>query len=126
MPDNGFGMRKTVVLGASPKPERHSFMTVSRLAAAGHEVIPVGFKEGRIGETPILSGRPDIRGVHTVTLYLGAANQKGYYDYLLGLKLARIIFNPGAENEELVSLAAAKGIETVEACTLTMLSVGNY
>jgi hypothetical protein len=37
-----------------------------------------------------------------------------------------LIFNPGTENPELERMAAQKGIETVEACTLVMLSIGNY
>ncbi len=62
----------------------------------------------------------------TVTLYLNAENQKKYYDYILELKPKRIIFNPGAENPELAKLAQQKGIETLEACTLTTLAVGLY
>jgi hypothetical protein len=38
----------------------------------------------------------------------------------------RIIFNPGAENPELAKLAEEKGIETIEACTLTMLASRLY
>ena len=49
-----------------------------------------------------------------------------YYDYILSLHPRRIIFNPGAENPELETLAAAHGIEPVEACTLVLLSTGQY
>ncbi|MFT6873748.1 MAG: hypothetical protein ACJAVN_002770, partial [Roseivirga sp.] len=38
----------------------------------------------------------------------------------------RIIFNPGTENQELKNKAESAGIECVEACTLVMLSVGNF
>ena len=62
----------------------------------------------------------------SVTLYLGEARQPVIYDYILRLMPKRIIFNPGTENEELKDLAAAKGIESIEACTLVMLSVGNF
>jgi uncharacterized protein len=61
-----------------------------------------------------------------VTLYLNPANQKEYYDYILSLNPKRIIFNPGAENPELEALAVANGIEPVEACTLVLLSTGQY
>ena len=54
------------------------------------------------------------------------ASIKKYYDYLIGLKPKRIIFNPGTENTELETLAQAKGIETIEACTLVLLSIGEY
>lgn len=64
--------------------------------------------------------------IDTVTLYLNPANQKEYYDYILSLNPKRIIFNPGTENEELYDLAEKKGIQTLEACTLVMLSTGQY
>ncbi|HCY90619.1 MAG TPA: CoA-binding protein, partial [Chitinophagaceae bacterium] len=36
------------------------------------------------------------------------------------------IFNPGAENPELEDLLTAQGIQPIEACTLVMLSTGQY
>jgi hypothetical protein len=53
-------------------------------------------------------------------------HQEPYYDYILGLKPRRIIFNPGTENPELEMLASEAGIECLEACTLVMLSTGQY
>ena len=64
--------------------------------------------------------------VETVTLYLNPHNQEPYYDYILSLKPKRIIFNPGTENEVLERLAAQQGINVLEACTLVMLSTGQY
>jgi predicted CoA-binding protein len=61
-----------------------------------------------------------------VTLYLNPMNQKEYYDYILSLKPRRIIFNPGAENDELAQMATSKGIQSVEACTLVMLATNQY
>ena len=52
--------------------------------------------------------------------------QEAYYDYILSLNPKRIIFNPGTENKDLEQLAKKQNIETIEACTLVMLSVGNY
>jgi predicted CoA-binding protein len=67
-----------------------------------------------------------ISDVDTVTLYLNAHNQKEYYDYILSLRPKRIIFNPGAENEELAALAAGQNIPTMNACTLVLLSTNQY
>ena len=38
--------KKTVVIGASTNPERYSYKATERLKAHGHEVVPVGLKEG--------------------------------------------------------------------------------
>lgn len=119
-------MKKTVVIGASDNPERYSYRAVVNLAKHGEEVIAIGIKEGMIGNIKITKEKKHIDNVDTITMYVGAQNQPGWYDYILSLKPKRIIFNPGAENEELAHLAASKGIEVVEACTLVMLSVGNY
>ena len=95
-------MKKTVILGATPNPERYAYLATSRLKKAGHEVLPVGNKKGEIEGIVIDNGTPQYEGVDTVTLYLNPDNQKPYYDYILSLKPKRIIFNPGTENWELV------------------------
>jgi uncharacterized protein len=119
-------MKKTLVLGATPNPERYAYMATQRLKNAGHEVLPVGRKKGVIDGIVIENDTPQYKDVDTVTLYLNPDNQKPYYDYILSLNPKRIIFNPGTENWELVKLAKEQGIETEVACTLVMLSVGNY
>ncbi|MDO8365537.1 MAG: CoA-binding protein [Saprospiraceae bacterium] len=119
-------MKKTIVLGATPNSERYAYLATMRLAQSGHEVVPVGIRKGEIEGIKIIEGKPEEEGVDTVTLYIGAARQPEYYDYILSLKPKRIIFNPGTENQELVQLAKEHGIETVEGCTLVMLSIGAY
>lgn len=119
-------MKKTLVLGATPNPARYAYLAVMRLKQHGHEVIPLGIRDGHINGAEILKGMPEIAGIDTVTLYLNAGRQRDYYDYILSLRPRRIIFNPGAENPELMRLAREHGIETVEGCTLVMLSIGTY
>lgn len=118
--------KKTLVLGASTNPERYSYRAVKRLKQAGHEVLAQGIRTGTIDGIVIQNGQPVIAGVDTITLYLNPKRQVAYYDYILGLQPKRIIFNPGTENMELVQLARKQEIEIEIACTLVMLSVGNY
>jgi uncharacterized protein len=119
-------MKKTVVIGASENPERYAYKAVVSLSQHGQEVVAVGLKNGMILNTPVTSDKKFIPDVDTVTMYVGARNQPAWYDFILSLKPKRIIFNPGAENDELAKLAKKNGIEVVEACTLVMLSIGNY
>lgn len=86
----------------------------------------VGKRIGMVADVPVSITQEEITGVDTVTLYLNPANQRQYYDYILSLNPKRIIFNPGTENEELERLAKEKGIGTMEACTLVLLSTGQY
>lgn len=119
-------MKKTLVLGASPKPDRYAYKAVKRLQAAGHNVVAIGSKEDSIDDIPIITGMPPIAELDTITLYLNPMRQLEYYDYILQLKPKRIIFNPGTENDELMDLANRNGIETIEACTLVLLSTAQY
>jgi uncharacterized protein len=119
-------MKKTLVLGASENPQRYSNLAIHKLRAYGHEVAAVGKREGQVEDVKIHKGEIPVPDLDTVTLYLNPANQKPYYDYIIGLKPRRIIFNPGTENSELKLLAKHQGIDTLEACTLVMLSTGQY
>jgi hypothetical protein len=121
---------KTIVLGASPNPERYAYEAVRRLVAAGHEVIPVGVRQGKTATgLDIVNGKPEIADVHTVTLYISPDIQEEYYDYILKtIKPKRIIFNPGTENPEFGKLIHNAGypIEIEVACTLVMISLNQY
>jgi uncharacterized protein len=118
--------KKTLVLGASDNPSRYSYLAIRRLSAHQHPVVAIGRKPGEVSGIPIRTATEEMSDVDTVTLYLNPQNQKPYYDYILHLKPKRIIFNPGTENEELIEKAEAAGIEPVIACTLVMLSTGQY
>ena len=118
--------KKTLVLGASDNPARDSFMAIDRLRAHGHSVVAVGRKQMVVKDVMVDSSIKTADDIDTVTLYLNPENQTPYYDEILALHPRRIIFNPGTENPELAQLAAAKGIEAVEACTLVMLATHQY
>lgn len=119
-------MKKTLVLGASPNPIRFSHKAVKSLVRHGYEVVPIGIHEGDIMWQKIIIGKPILKDIHTITLYLNPLNQKEYYDYILELAPKRIIFNPGSENQELIELAMKNNIEVCIACTLIMLNSYKY
>lgn len=118
--------KKTLVLGASENPSRYSNMAVFSLRKHKHDIVAIGRKPGHIDDVEIMTGMPRLENIDTVTMYLNQTNQQPYYDYIIGLKPKRIIFNPGAENDVLEKIAHENGIETIEACTLVLLSIGNY
>jgi hypothetical protein len=118
--------KPTVIIGASNNPERYAFKATQLLHEHGHDVFPVGLREGLINDISIITQKQFFENIDTVTLYVGPANQTAWYEYILSLQPKRIIFNPGTENPELESLAKSKNIECVEACTLVMLTVNTY
>ena len=118
--------KKTVVLGASGNPSRYSQLAIQRLRQHGHPVVAIGRKAAMVADVPVTTDKKSSEDVDTVTLYLNQDHQKEYYDYILSLNPKRIIFNPGAENDELAAMASRHGIKPVEACTLVMLATGQY
>jgi uncharacterized protein len=118
--------KKTLVLGASDNPERYSYLAINRLQQTGHPVVAIGRKKTIVHGIAVDTEKKSIENIDTVTLYLSPLHQKEYYNYILSLKPKRIIFNPGAENEELAEMARANHIQPMEACTLVLLSTGQF
>ena len=116
----------TLVIGASPKPDRYSNLAVRRLREKGIDVVAIGRRAGTIADVGIQEGIPSDITIDTVTIYLNERNQQEWEATLIALAPKRIIFNPGAENPRLASAAEGKGIEVLEACTLVMLATGQY
>jgi predicted CoA-binding protein len=119
---------KTVIIGASPNTDRTAYQAAQLLEKNGIEFVPVGIKHGEVLGKNILTkdDLSNVKDVHTVTMYVRPDLQADWYDSILDLKPSRIIFNPGTENPEFESLAESKGIEATEACTLVLLSTGQY
>ncbi len=120
--------KKTVIVGASTNPSRYAYIAAGMLTEYGHEIVPVGIKKGEIYGVEIqdIRKKPKIENVNTVTLYIGPRHQPEWYDYLISLKPARIIFNPGTENPELSRMLTKESIEPIEACTLVMLRTRQF
>jgi len=121
-----FHMKKTLVTGASENPARYSNKAIRLLRSLDYEVVALGRREGKILDVEILTGKPQLHDVDTITMYLGAKNQEPYEDYFLSLNPRRIIFNPGAGNPSLERKAHEAGIIVAHECTLVLLRVGAY
>jgi uncharacterized protein len=117
----------TLVLGASPNPERVSYEAVVSLLSRNIPVIAIGRREYTAENIIIQKTIPsEIPDLHTISLYLNASNQQDYYDSIISLKPKRIIFNPGTQNRKLAEMAILNGIEVVEGCMLMMLRSGEF
>lgn len=120
--------KKTMIIGASPDPTRYAYKAAQMLTGRNYPIVNIGIKKGQVaGETIQSASLEDMpEDIHTITLYVGPANQPEYYDYILKTNPKRVIFNPGTENSELELLLKENGIEAVVACTLVMLVTGQY
>lgn len=118
--------KKTLVLGASTKPDRYAFMAVNKLVEKGHSVMAIGQNTGEVAGVKINTKQIPLSNIHTVTLYLNPARQRDYYNYILETKPKRVVFNPGTENPEFYQLLKANGIKVEVACTLVLLATNQY
>ncbi|NNJ88873.1 MAG: CoA-binding protein [Eudoraea sp.] len=119
-------MKKTLVFGASTKPSRYSYIAIKRLVDGAQETLAFGVKEGSVAGVKIMTTCNSFKDIDTITLYIGPARQKEYYDTIIGLSPRRVIFNPGTENPEFYDLLKKEGIEVEVACTLVLLATGQY
>ncbi|MCE5323593.1 CoA-binding protein [bacterium] len=115
------------VLGASAKPERYSYKAVKLLADHGYAVFPV-HPSGRPIDGLRCFPRLDAieEKLDTITIYLGQNNSTPLIEEIIKAHPRRVILNPGAENDTLASRCKESGIEVQQACTLVLLSTGQF
>ena len=85
--------KKTLVLGATTKPERYAIKAVSMLVDKGHSVLALGQNAGEVAGVKIQTKAIPLKNIDTVTLYLNPARQKDYYNYIVEAQPKRVIFN---------------------------------
>nr|WP_262921251.1 CoA-binding protein [Maribellus maritimus] len=116
-----------MVIGASTNPVRYSNLAIQSLRKHGNDVVALAKRMGKVADVEFVNNFPSSKeNIHTVTMYVGPQNQPEFVDPVLSLCPERVIFNPGTENMEFSQKLRAKGIEAIEACTLVLLSTGQY
>jgi predicted CoA-binding protein len=118
--------KKTVVLGASAKPEKYAYKAITMLVDKGHSVLAIGQNVGEVAGIKIHTKAIPLKNIDTVTLYLNPTRQRDYYNYIVDAKPKRVIFNPGTENPELYQLLELNNIKVDVACTLVLLTTNQY
>ncbi len=109
---------KTVVFGYSDQPEKYAYKAYEMLKSYGHEAITFNTRTDQFTALP--------ESFHTLTMYVSEKVSNLMLEDILKLNFQRIIFNPGAENENLGSRCREKGVHVVEACTLVLLRTNQF
>ena len=118
--------KKTLVLGATTKPERYAFKAITMLTEKGHSVLAIGQNAGEVAGIKIYTKQIPLKNIDTITLYLNPVRQREYYNYIIETKPKRVLFNPGTENPEFYQLLQSNGIKVEIACTLVLLATHHY
>ncbi|MCB9496246.1 MAG: CoA-binding protein [Fibrobacteria bacterium] len=118
---------KVAVLGASHKEDRYANRVLHKLAEKGHEAIGINPALPAIPGFTVVKTLEDLpEGVHTLTMYVGPERSTPLADSILAGGFSRVVFNPGAENPDLEKMLQDAGVEVLEACSLVMLSTGQW
>jgi uncharacterized protein len=118
--------KKTLIIGASLKPERYSYKAINLLSEKGHSVIAIGQNGGEVAGVKIRTQQIPVSNINTISIYLNPLRQRDYYNYIVEAAPKRVIFNPGTENPELYQLLELNGIKKEVACTLVLLTTNQY
>jgi predicted CoA-binding protein len=109
---------KTLVFGYSDNPERYSYKASVLLEEYGHEVIKFN---PRFDDLKNLNF-----SFHTLALYVNPQISNNFFETLVSLKVKRVIFNPGTENENLQNALKLLGVDVIIGCTLVMLRTNQF
>ncbi len=116
-----------VVLGASNKPHRYAYKAIKLLQEYGHHVLPVHPKIETIDGLVVKHSLCQIKvPIDTLTLYVGPQRIAPLIDDIINLNPARVILNPGTENDELEQKLLNYEMFFVKDCTLLMLEQGRF
>jgi uncharacterized protein len=118
--------KKTLVIGANTDPAKYAYKAIKRLRASGHPVIGFGIEEGTVDDVEIETSWNAAWKPDTVTLYVNPRKLEAYRQPILDLHPKRVIFNPGTEHAEFIRELRQNGIVAEVACTLVLLSIGQY
>lgn len=120
-------MQNVAVIGASGNPERYSYRAVEALKKNGHAPYPVSRKDKEIQGFRTWSAISEIPdSIDTVTIYVRPAVLETIIDDIVAASPKRVIMNPGTEDDTLKQIFEKAGITVVQACTLVMLSTGQF
>ncbi|MCB1091562.1 MAG: CoA-binding protein [Verrucomicrobiae bacterium] len=120
-------LERVVILGASDKPDRYAYRALAMLREHGHEPVPVHPALPVVEGIPVTKDLGSVEGaVDTLTLYVNPTISEEMADAIIALNPGRVIFNPGTESVILQGQLSDAGIPFEEACTLVLLSTGQF
>ena len=115
------------IIGASEKKNRFAHKAMTALMEHGHDVRLVNpFKETIDGYQCFKSVTEIKEKINTITLYVNATRFRDHIEEVIQVKPERVIMNPGTEDVEIEKVLEESGIRVLRACTLVLLSGGEF
>ena len=119
--------QRVAILGASNKPERYAHRALRELLRHGHTPLLVAPHLTEIEGLKVVPRLMDLgESVDTLTMYVGPAISDQLTEEIVALRPGRVLFNPGSENPRLAARLSDAAIAHEDACTLVLLSTGQF
>ena len=120
-------MSTVLLIGASNNSSRYSKLAMSSLLSAGHRVIPLNPYSEITTIEPTIHHLSQVRErIDIAVVYVRAELLKPELAELIRIAPLSVIFNPGAESIEMKKELERNGIRARDACTLVLLSTGQF
>ena len=116
------------ILGLSNHPQRYSYLAYKSFLEKGYNnLVGINPRPFDLENIQHFKNLRDLEGkIQTLTIYLRPEISNNMISDIIAVAPKRIILNPGAENTELETSAQEQRIEVLHACTLVMLSTGQF
>jgi len=115
------------IIGASDKKNRFAHMAMTALVTHGYDVRLVNpFKENIDGQRCFKAVTDIKEKINTITLYVNPIRFRDHIEEVIQVKPKRIIMNPGTEDADMEKRLEDAGIKVYRACTLVLLSSGQF
>ncbi len=126
-PEKKFMSEIVAIIGASEKKDRFAHMAMTALRKHGHDVRLVNPFKATIDGDKCFKAVTDIKEkINTVTLYVNPRRFRDHIDEVIQIKPDRVIMNPGTEDVDMEKRLEDAGIKVSRACTLVLLSAGQF
>lgn len=125
--DKAVAGSRVVILGASNKPDRYSYLAFKLLQEKRFVPVPVHPALKEIEGVSVFSSLEEVeKPIDTVTLYVNPTIIEQSISAVIKLAPRRVIMNPGTESSTAAAAFEQAGIEVVTACTLVLLKTGQF
>jgi predicted CoA-binding protein len=119
-------MPTVAIVGASSKPDRPSHKAVVGYVNRGYVVWPVNPSGEAVAGIAAFKSLKDLPAPpDIISMYVNPKIGAAMIDEIAGAKPRYLWLNPGADGEPIVSAAATKGLQIIQACNLVALSYGD-